>query len=156
MGPGGFHSSWSESGSFRTFNIPDATTRLKAQASGENTINLSWSAPTDNGGVEINGYRIDVSPNGRSDWEIQRGFSSSTTYSDKFLSPGVTRYYRVSAVSVLVLVKHPISRRQRLLGRLWLQQFLPTCLQLPSVVIRSNFLGIHHQMMGERKSPDTG
>ena len=40
---------------------PNAPTGLTAIASGTTTINLSWTAPVDNGGSVITGYKIEVS-----------------------------------------------------------------------------------------------
>ena len=46
---------------------PGAPTGLTATASGTTTINLSWTAASD-GGAAITGYKIEVSPNGTSNW----------------------------------------------------------------------------------------
>ena len=45
----------------RAADAPDAPTGLTATASGADTINLSWTAPVDNGGRIITGYKIEVS-----------------------------------------------------------------------------------------------
>ena len=81
--------------------VPDAPTSLTATASGSTRIDLSWTAPADNGGFPITGYRIEVSPNGTSSWtdrEANTG-TTTTTYSHTGLSAGTTRYYRVSAIN---------------------------------------------------------
>ena len=49
-------------------SVPDAPTGLSATASGRTQIDLSWTAPSDNGGAFITGYRIQVSPNGTNNW----------------------------------------------------------------------------------------
>ena len=81
--------------------VPGAPTSLTATASGTTTIDLSWTAPTDNGGSDITGYRIEVSSDGNSSWtdrEANTG-NTSTTYSHTSLSTGTTRHYRVSAIN---------------------------------------------------------
>ena len=81
--------------------VPGAPTGLSATASGTTTINLSWTAPSDDGGASISGYRIEVSPNGSSGWSNREANtnSTSTTYAHTGLSAGDTRHYRVSAIN---------------------------------------------------------
>ena len=47
---------------------PGVPTGLTATAAGTTTINLSWTAPADNGGRVISGYKIEISPNGTDTW----------------------------------------------------------------------------------------
>ena len=77
---------------------------LHAAGVSETQINLSWDAPFDGGSTPIIGYEIQVSEDGETDSAGE--FVSSDTrntnnvsYSFRTLSPGVTRYYRVSAVN---------------------------------------------------------
>ena len=81
--------------------VPGAPTSLTATANGTTTINLSWTAPADNGGSPITGYRIEVSPNGTSSWtnRVANTGTTTTTYAHTGLSAGTTRYYRVSAIN---------------------------------------------------------
>ena len=81
-------------------SIPGKPTGLTATASGESQIDLSWTAPDDNGGTAIIGYRIEVSNHGTrwSDLVGDTG-NTDTTYSHTGLSPSVIRYYRVSAIN---------------------------------------------------------
>ena len=80
--------------------VPGAPTSLTATASGTTAINLSWTAPADDGGASITGYRIDVSPNGTSSWtDLVANTGTTTTYSHTGLSAGTTRHYRVSAIN---------------------------------------------------------
>ena len=81
--------------------VPGAPTGLSATADGTSTIDLSWTAPTDNGGSAITGYRIEVSPNGDSNWtnRVANTGTTSTTYAHTGLSAGDTRHYRVSAIN---------------------------------------------------------
>ena len=81
-------------------NAPGAPTDLTATANGQKQIDLSWTAPSDNGGAAVTGYRIEVSPDGSnwSDLEANTG-SGNTTYSHTGLMAGNTRHYRVSAIN---------------------------------------------------------
>ena len=78
--------------------VPSAPTDLSATASGTTQIDLSWTAPADDGGSPITTYGIHVSPDGRTDWRTRAG-NPNTTYSQIQLAPGTTRYYRVSAAN---------------------------------------------------------
>ena len=80
---------------------PDAPTDLSATADGQTAIDLSWTAPASDGGTEITGYRIEVSPNGTSNWtnQVANTGNANTSYSHTGLSPGTTRHYRVSAIN---------------------------------------------------------
>ena len=49
---------------------PGAPTSLTATASGETTINLSWTAPTNTGGAAITGYKIEDSTDGNTFTEL--------------------------------------------------------------------------------------
>ena len=82
---------------------PGAPTSLTATADGETEIDLSWTAPSDNGGADITGYKIEVSTNGStwSDLEANTG-NAATTYSHTGLTAGSTRHYRVSAINSAV------------------------------------------------------
>ena len=80
--------------------VPHAPENLVASADGPTRIDLSWNAPSDDGGAAITGYRIEVSNNGSS-WSdlVTNTRSSSTSHTDADLSAGITRYYRVSAIN---------------------------------------------------------
>ena len=81
-------------------NAPGAPTRLTATADGETEVDLSWTAPSDDGGVSITGYRIEVSNNGSSWSNLEANTNSaSTTYTHTGLMAGDTRHYRVSAIN---------------------------------------------------------
>ena len=80
--------------------LPGAPTRLEATSGGQTQIDLSWTAPADDGGSAVTGYRIEVSEDGAS-WNDLVGDTRSTAtgYSHTGLTPGVTRHYRVSAIN---------------------------------------------------------
>ena len=79
---------------------PGAITDLAATAGGPTRIDLGWTAPDANGAA-ISGYRIEVSPDGSSDWTelVADTASTATSYSHTGLLPGTTRHYRVSAIN---------------------------------------------------------
>ena len=83
-----------------TAGVPDAPTGLMATADGETDIDLSWTAPSDDGGANITGYRIEVSTNGSnwSDLEANTNLTA-TSYSHSGLTASTTMHYRVSAIN---------------------------------------------------------
>ena len=80
---------------------PGAPTELMAQVVDSSRIDLSWKAPTDDGGSAITGYRIEFSLDGGGSWSVLEANTGSTetTYADEGLKPGTTRHYRVSAIN---------------------------------------------------------
>ncbi len=81
--------------------VPNAPRNLDAQADGTSQINLSWRAPTTDGGAAITGYRIEISDNAGASWQtlVADTRSTATRYTHAGLSPASTRHYRVSAVN---------------------------------------------------------
>ncbi len=98
-------SDWSASGSATTSSasntVPGAPTGLTATKNGATAIDLAWTAPADNGGSVITGYKIEVSSNGGTSWtdRVANTNSTTTTYAHTGLSAGTTRHYRVSAIN---------------------------------------------------------
>ncbi len=95
---------WSGAGSVTLrlrLAAPGAPTNLMAEADGSTKIDLTWTAPADDGGSAITGYRIEVSNNGSSNWSdlVADTGSDDTSYTHTGLSPGDTRHYRVSAIT---------------------------------------------------------
>ena len=84
-------------------DIPGAPTGLTATADGENTINLSWTAPeVATGASAIAGYKIESSPDGTDgSWTdlVANTGDTEVTHSDTDLDPATTRHYRVSAIN---------------------------------------------------------
>ena len=82
-------------------SAPNVPSVLSATAVGGTIINLAWTAPSDDGGVEISGYKIEVSPDGTSSWTdlVDNTNSAAVSYSHTGLIAGTTRYYRVSAIN---------------------------------------------------------
>ena len=83
-----------------TASVPGPPNGLTATASGQTQVDLSWSAPSDDGGANITGYRIEVSTDG-SRWSdlVDDTGSTITSYSHAGLSADDTRHYRVSAIN---------------------------------------------------------
>ncbi len=81
--------------------VPSAPVRLSARANGQNQIDLTWTAPSNDGGAPVTGYRIESSPNGSS-WTPLRSNtgSNATSYSHTGLAPATKRYYRVYAINI--------------------------------------------------------
>ena len=79
---------------------PGKPTGLTAKADGQTEIDLSWTAPSDDGGADITGYRIEVSSDGSSWSDLEADSNSAgTSYSHTGLTAGSTRHYRVSAIN---------------------------------------------------------
>ena len=81
--------------------VAQAPTGLTANTISSSQINLSWTAPSNNGGSAITGYKIAQSTNGGSTWStlVANTGASSTTYSNTGLTAGTTYTYRVSAIN---------------------------------------------------------
>ena len=80
--------------------VPGAPTSLTATDVSSTQINLSWTAPSDNGGSTITGYKIERSPDG-STWStiVSNTGNTSTSYTDNGLTHSTTYTYRVSAIN---------------------------------------------------------
>ena len=82
---------------------PPAPTNLTATPNGSTRIDLSWAAPSNDGGSAITGYRIEVSTDAGATFELLAVTGATTTsYSHTGLPAGATRHYRISTISALV------------------------------------------------------
>ncbi len=83
--------------------VPAAPQNLQAsKVSGKLQVDLSWTAPTDDGGDPITEYRIYRSTTSGSGYSLLTTVpSSQTTYSDTSVNAGNTYYYMVAAVNSL-------------------------------------------------------
>ena len=110
---GGFGRQWNSSGLVWTAGdtvalqltvpiaAPEAPTGLAAAASGGSQIDLAWTAPEDEGGSAIAGYRIEVSYDAGSSWDdlVADTGDAFTNYRHTGIPPGAERHYRVSAIN---------------------------------------------------------
>lgn len=79
--------------------FPGAPTSVTSTP-GSSAIDLSWTAPTSNGGAAISDYVIEMSTNGGSSWTtVNDGTSTATTASVTGLTNGTQYIFRVSAVN---------------------------------------------------------
>src|SRR5437870_4630412 len=92
----------SDTASATTFAVaPSSPTGRPATVASSSQINLSWTAPADNGGSAITGYKIERSTDGGTTWSIlvANTGNTATTYSDTGLAHTTTYTYRVSAIN---------------------------------------------------------
>ena len=82
---------------------PQPPTGLISMANSSSQIDLSWNAPTDNGGSTITGYKISRSTDNGVTWTlvISNTKSTLTKYSDTGLTPNTTYMYRVFAINAV-------------------------------------------------------
>ena len=81
--------------------VPGTPRSLDAEADGTSRIELSWRAPTSDGGARITGYLIEVSEDGGTRWKNLEADTRNTltTYTHTGLEPATRRHYRVSAIN---------------------------------------------------------
>ncbi len=83
-----------------TVSVPSAPTGLTATAVSSSEIDLSWNAPSSDGGSPITGYRIKMSTDGSTFTTLVPNTSTTaTTYSVIGLQPSTTYYFRVFAIN---------------------------------------------------------
>ena len=82
-----------------SITAPTKPTNLEAEATQQGTIVLNWRAPNS----YVEGYRIQVSTSGSPNYSwtdlVSNTNKTNTTHTHSGLSPGDTRYYRVSAIN---------------------------------------------------------
>ncbi|NDB46039.1 MAG: hypothetical protein EB163_01920 [Nitrososphaeria archaeon] len=83
-----------------TKTAPGAPTGLSAVSTSGTQINLSWTAPSNTGGSDITGYKIE-SKKGTDSYDVlvPNTGSTVTTYSHTGLTTATQYYYRISAIN---------------------------------------------------------
>ncbi len=83
-----------------TLTPPGVPTGLTATPVSPTQVNLSWTAPSNNGGSAISGYKIEAkSGSGSYSVLVSNTASTSTTYSHTGLTTGTVYTYKVSAIN---------------------------------------------------------
>jgi titin len=81
-------------------SVPGAPPSLSATAVSPTQVNLSWLAPSNNGGYQISGYKIEVKKGSTAySTLIANTGNSTTTYSHAGLTTGTTYSYKVYAIN---------------------------------------------------------
>ena len=72
---------------------------LRAEANGQNAIDVTWEPPFDDGGADISGYELHVSTDGseNSYSRLTSPSASARSYTHGNLQPGDERYYQLRA-----------------------------------------------------------
>jgi hypothetical protein len=87
-------------GSSQSASVPGSVTSLVATAASPTQVNLSWGAPSNNGGSPVIGYKIEAKKgSGSFETLVSNSQSTATSFSHTGLTTGTTYYYRVSAVN---------------------------------------------------------
>ncbi len=83
----------------KTITIPGPPTGLNAKFITSGQINLSWDAPTNDGGSQIIGYKIEVREDSGSFTLLSANTGKITSYSQTGIREGKTYSYRVYAIN---------------------------------------------------------
>jgi hypothetical protein len=78
---------------------PNQVGGLTATASGQTTINLSWTADSTAAPNQATSYEVERSNDGLGSWSTIATGLTTNSYSDTSLSASQTRYYRVTSVN---------------------------------------------------------
>ena len=80
---------------------PGAPTNLTAISVSDTQIDLSWDAPSEDGGDAITGYDLEYSADGNEPWTDLTTSVTTTSFDDTGLTIGNTRHYRVAAINAV-------------------------------------------------------
>ena len=83
-----------------SITLPSPPTNLSATKVSQTQVNLSWNAPSDNGGSAITGYKIEEKVGtGSFTVIVANTGNTNTSYSRTGLTAGMTYTYKVSAIN---------------------------------------------------------
>src|SRR5437879_937103 len=94
-------SSPSNNATATTLSVPSAPANLAAATISSSQINLTWSAPSNNGGTPITGYKIERKTACTGSFITLANTGNSSTYSDTGLTANTCYLYRVDAVNAI-------------------------------------------------------
>lgn len=83
-----------------TIASPPTNLTATPESIGINSASLTWTAPTDSGGLEVTNYRIDTSLDGSNWTNLKQVSSEETTVDVTGLAPGTTYFVRVTALNI--------------------------------------------------------
>ena len=91
--------SWSTSRSAVTPPAVPGAPTLRAEANGQNAIDVTWDPPSDDGGADVTGYELHWSASGaqNSYTRLTSPSASARSYTHGGLQPGDARYYLLRA-----------------------------------------------------------
>jgi len=79
--------------------VPNPPSNLVVASASPTQLNLSWKAPSDNGGPAVTGYKIEVKSGSNPYAILVSNTGSVTSYSHSGLTTGTTYTYKVSAIN---------------------------------------------------------
>jgi hypothetical protein len=79
--------------------VPNPPSNLVVASASPTQLNLSWKAPSDNGGPVVTGYKIEVKSGSNPYAILVSNTGSVTSYSHSGLTTGTTYTYKVSAIN---------------------------------------------------------
>ncbi len=80
--------------------LPDPPTGLNATMISQNTVKLSWVAPSNNGKLPVTGFKIESKTGLSGTWNtVTSNIGIQTSFVKSGLLPGTTYYYRISSIS---------------------------------------------------------
>ena len=97
----GIGSSSTHNATATTLSVPSAPAKLAAATISSSQINLTWSAPSNNGGTPITGYKIERKTACTGSFITLANTGNSSTYSDTGLTASTCYLYRVDAVNAI-------------------------------------------------------
>lgn len=80
--------------------LPDPPTGVNATLVSQNTVQISWISPSNNGKLPVTGFKIESKTGSTGSWYIITSDTGvETSFIKSGLQPGTTYYYRVSSIS---------------------------------------------------------